>query len=124
MADITYNLTFARWLTAKAEPYMDFSDDFLYMTMLSRGVSEDKTLYVDTTDKQRDLCLADMYFAAANSSIKTGTQGESDGGWTHYVAIKNTVNRPGLMAMAKALYEKWGEPFFDMTSKIRMKKLY
>ena len=124
MADIASNLTFVRWLIAKAEPYMDFSDDFLYSTMVTRGITDDETLFSNTTEKQRDLCLADVYFAAATSSIKTGTQGESDGGWTHYVSIKNAVNRAGLMDMAKALYDKWDEPFLDPANKIHLKSLY
>jgi hypothetical protein len=124
MADIASNLTFARWLTAKAEPYMDFSDDFLFSTMVARGISDDATLLSDTTEKQRDLCLADVYFAAATSSVKTGTQGESDGGWTHYVSIKNAINRAGLLDMAKTLYKKWDEPFLDPTNKITLKPLY
>ena len=124
MADIASNLTFVRWLTAKAEPYMDLSYDFLYATMVARGITDDEVMFADATEKQRDLCLADVYYAAATSSIKTGTQGESDGGWTHYVAIKNTVNRDGLLRMAKALYDKWDEQFFDTTAKIRMRPLY
>ena len=117
-------MTFVRWLHTKAEPYMDLSDDFLYATMVARGVNNDATLLSATTERQRDLCLADIYFAAATSSVKTGTQGESDGGWTHYVAIKNSVNRQGLLDWAKALYDKWDEQFFDTTPKIRMRNLY
>ena len=124
MADIASNLTFVRWLNAKAEPYMDLSQDFLNAVLVARGITDDATMYSATTEKQRDLCLADVYYAAATSSVKTGTQGESDGGWTHYVAIKNTVNRNGLMALAKSLYDKWGEQFFDTTPKIRMQPLY
>lgn len=124
MASIVDNLTFVRWLTAKAEPYMDMSDDFLYSIMIGREIKDDNLMYSDVTKKQRDLCLADLYFAAATSSIKTGTQGESDGGWTHYVAIKNSVNRPGLLKAAKDIYERYGEPFIDMTPKMTMKKLY
>lgn len=124
MADIASNLTFVRWLTAKAEPYMDFSDDFLYTTMVARGITDDETMFADATEKQRDLCLADVYFAAATSSVKTGTQGESDGGWTHYVSIKNAVNRSGLLDMAKKLYDKWGEEYLDPTNKITIRPLY
>ena len=124
MANIASNLSFMQWLTSKAEPYMDLSDDFLRAVLVARGVYDDETLLSATTEKQRDLCMADVYFAAATSSVKTGTQGEADGGWTHYVAIKNAVNRSGLLDMAKALYDKWGEQFFDTTPKIRMKPLY
>ena len=124
MADISANLTFTRWLRAKAEPFMDFSDDFLFSVLIGRGINDDSLLLSEATEKQRDLCYADILFAAAVSSVKTGTQGESDGGWTHYIAIKNAVNRNGLLDMAKALYAKWDEPFTDPRNKIRMKPLY
>lgn len=124
MASIADNLLFVNWLRTKAEPYMDLSDDFLYASMVHRGIDDDTALLSDATDKQKDLCFADILFAAATSSVKTGTQGESDGGWTHYISIKNTVNRDGLLRMARALYEKWNEPFFDTTSQIRLSPLY
>lgn len=124
MADIASSMTFVNWLRVKAEPFVDFSDAFLYATMLSRGVTDDATMFNETTEKQRDLCLADIYFNAAVSSVKTGTQGEADGGWTHYVAIKNVVNRSGLLDMAKALYDKWDEDFLDPRTKIKLRDLY
>lgn len=103
---------------------MDLSDDFLFSVLIGRNITDDSLLYSDATEKQKDLCLADVYYAAAVSSVKTGTQGESDGGWTHYVAIKNAVNRSGLLDMAKALYDKWKVPFLDPRNKIRVKPLY
>ena len=65
-----------------------------------------------------------MYYGAAISSTKSGTQGEADGGWTHYVAIKNVVSRDALMQMAKDLYAKWGEAFTDPNPKITLRNLY
>lgn len=124
MADISSSFSFTRWLRAKAEPYADFSDDFLYATMVGRGINESEIMLSDASNKQKDLCLADVYYAVAISSVKTGTQGESDGGWTHYVAIKNASNRPALLRMAKLLYDKWGETFLDPTNKISFKPLY
>ena len=124
MADIASTITLFRWLQVQAEPYMDLSNDFLYSIMLHRGVTDDETYLSDTTEKQRDLCRADIYWAAATSSVKTGTQGESDGGWTHYVAIKNVANRDALLGWAKALYAKWDEAFLDPTPKVTMKPLY
>lgn len=117
-------MTMVTWLTAQTEPYIDLSEAFLYSILVKRGITDDETLVSEATERQKDLCLADIYFAAATSSVRTGTQGESDGGWTHYIAIKNSVNRAGLLDMAKNLYDKWGEPFADPTPKIRMKPLY
>lgn len=124
MASIADLMTIDRWLRAKTELILDMSDDFIYATLLHRGVDDDEALVSDLDERTRDLLLADVYFGAAVSSVKSGTQGESDGGWTHYVAIKNVVNRDALMQMAKDLYDKWDEPFIDPNPKIRMKNLY
>jgi len=124
MASIADNMTLDRWFRAKTELILDFSDDFIWATFLHRGVEDDETLVSDVDERTRDLILADAYYGAAVSSVKSGTQGEADGGWTHYVAIKNVVSRDALMKMAKDLYDKWGEPFADPNPKIRMKDLY
>lgn len=124
MASIAENMTLVRWLRAKTDPIIDYSDDFIYATLLHRGVTDDETLVGAVSEKTRDLILADAYYGAAVSSTKSGTQGEADGGWTHYVAIKNVISRDALMQMAKDLYAKWDEPFVDPTPKIRMKPLY
>lgn len=124
MADIASNMTITRWLRARVEAVMDISDDFIFSALLHRGVCDDELLVCEVSEKQRDLLLADMYVNAAISSVKTGTQGESDGGWTHYIAIKNSVNREGLLRMANDLYAKWGEPIVDTRPKIHLKPLY
>ena len=124
MASIADKMTLASWFKAKTDHIIDFSDEFMWATFLHRGVDEDTALVADTDEKTRDLILADAYYGAAVSSTKSGTQGESDGGWTHYVAIKNVVSRDALMQMAKDLYAKWDEPFTDPNPKIRMKPLY
>ena len=124
MASISDKMTLAGWFRAKTDHIIDFSDEFMWATFLHRGVDDDATLVADTDERTRDLILADAYYGAAISSTKSGTQGESDGGWTHYVAIKNVVSRDALMQMAKDLYAKWDEPFTDPNPKIRMKPLY
>ena len=124
MACIARNMTVARWLEAEASPYIDFPLEFLYAKMLRRGVMDDEALVSDLTERQLDLMLADMYVAAAMSSSKSGTQGEADGGWSHYVAIKNVVSRDALLRMAKDLYDKWDEPFSDPTPQITLNDLY
>ena len=124
MASIAESMTIARWLKAKTDLILDLSDDFIYATLLHRGVDDDEITFAEVDERTRDLILADTYFGAAVSSVKSGTQGEADGGWTHYVAIKNVINRDALMQMAKDLYDKWDEPFVDPNPKIRMKDLY
>lgn len=117
-------MTLASWLRAKTDLILDLSDEFIYATLLHRGVDDDETMVSEVDERTRDLILADTYFGAAISSVKSGTQGETDGGWTHYVALKNVVNRDALMQMAKDLYAKWDEPFVDPNPKFRMRDLY
>lgn len=124
MADIASNMTMVSWLTAKTSNIQDFTDEFIWATLLHRGISDDETTVDEVDERTRDLCLADMYYGAAISSTKSGTQGEADGGWTHYVAIKNVVSRDALMQMAKDLYDKWKEPFTNPNPKISLKNLY
>ena len=124
MASIADNMTMASWFRAKTDHIIDYSDDFIWATFLHRSVDDDEALVSDVDERTRDLILADAYYGAAVSSTKSGTQGESDGGWTHYVAIKNVVSRDALMQMAKDLYAKWGEPFTDPNPKIRVGNLY
>lgn len=124
MADIASSMTVYRWLDAEASPYVDFPAEFLYAKMMRRGVTDDETLVSEVTERQLDLMLADIYVGAAMSSAKSGTQGEADGGWSHYVAIKNVVSRDALLQMAKDLYDKWDEPFSDPTPKITLSDLW
>ena len=124
MASIADSMTIARWLRAKTDLIIDLTDDFVYATLLHRGVNDDEAMVSDVDERTRDLILADTYYGAAVSSVKSGTQGEADGGWTHYVAIKNVVSRDALLKMAKDLYDKWDEPFEDPKPKIRLKDLY
>lgn len=124
MASIADNMTLASWFRAKTDHIIDYSDDFILATFLHRSVDDDDALVSDVDERTRDLILADAYYGAAVSSTKSGTQGESDGGWTHYVAIKNVVSRDALMQMAKDLYAKWDEPFTDPNPKIRVGNLY
>lgn len=124
MASIADNMTISGWLRAKTDLILDLSQEFVWATLLHRGVDDDETLVSEIDERTRDLILADTYFNAAISSVKSGTQGEADGGWTHYVAIKNVVNRDALLQMAKDLYAKWDEPFVDPNPKFRMRDLY
>ncbi len=125
MADIASNMTMVRWLRAKVDHIIDISDDFIFATLLHRNITDDETLFSDVSERQADLCLADTYLGAAISSTKSGTHGESDGGWTHYISNKNVVSRDALMRLAKDLYDKWDEPFEDPAAiRIRLKDLY
>lgn len=73
------------------------------------------------TEKQLDLCTADLYLwcAATTPSTQNNTE-DSDGGWKHIEGGWQTsaFDKRELRAMAKELYEKWGE---NMPGKSKMK---
>lgn len=72
------------------------------------------------TQKQLDLCTADLYlWCAATPSTQNNTE-DSDGGWKHVEGGWQTsaYDKRELRAMAKELYEKWGE---NMPGKSKMK---
>ena len=60
-----------------------------------------------TTEKQRDLCLADLLMWLSSSSATTSGERISDGGWSHQKASKQVVDRAALIKRAQDLYAKW-----------------
>jgi hypothetical protein len=80
------------------------------MTVLFDNGLYEGTGVTDTTEKQRDLCLADLLVWLSYSSTVSSASSDSDGGWKHTDAVKNVANRAALANRAKALYEKWNSP--------------
>lgn len=62
------------------------------------------------SEKERDLCLADLLVWLSTSSTVTSAKSDSDGGWKHTDAVKNISNRAALARRAEALYKKWNSP--------------
>ena len=87
---------------------------------------EEGTRAADISEKQRDLCLADLLMWLASSSSATSGEYVSDGGWQHQKSNKNVVDRSGLRARAGQLYKKWDSPKLSeiSASKMMFKDLY
>lgn len=89
---------------------IDLTDATLASVLLRRGVSADAFIE-DVSDKDRDVCLADLYiYMSTAPSVKNNTE-DSDGGWKHteggyQIAV---ADKRAFRAMAKRLYAKWGE---------------
>ena len=77
----------------------------LFDNQLERG-----TCVSNTSEQQRDLCLADLLVWLSSSSTVSSAMSDSDGGWKHTEAVKNISDRDSLARRAKALYEKWLSP--------------
>lgn len=61
----------------------------------------------DTSEKQRDLCLADLLMWLSSSSTSSSGEYISDNGWSHQKSNKQVVDRAGLIRRAQELYAKW-----------------
>ena len=72
------------------------------------------------TEKQLYLCTADLYLWCATTPSTQNNTEDSDGGWKHVEGGWQTsaYDKRELRAMAKELYEKWGE---NMPGKSKMK---
>lgn len=74
----------------------------LYNNGVEQGVAMNKT-----TEKQRDLCLADLLMWLSSSSTSSSGEYISDSGWSHQKSAKQVVDRAGLVRRAQELYAKW-----------------
>jgi hypothetical protein len=99
--------TIENWLRGKID--YDIPSETMMTVLFDNGLYEG-TGVTDTTEKQRDLCLADLLVWLSYSSTVSSASSDSDGGWKHTDAVKNVANRAALANRAKALYEKWNSP--------------
>lgn len=65
------------------------------------------TPVANTSEKERDLCLADLLMWLSSSSTSSSGEIVSDNGWSHQKSAKQVVNRTGLAKRAQELYVKW-----------------
>ena len=95
------------------------ADNALNSILFKRKIAAE-AMASSLTEKQLDLCTADLYlWRAATPSTQNITE-DSDGGWKHVEGGWQTsaFDKRELRAMAKELYEKWGE---NMPGKSKMK---
>ena len=115
-------LTIERYLNGKVD--FNINEDTLEAIFADRRVTKG-TLLSNVTEKQKDLCLADLYMFMASSSTSTSGEYESDGGWQRQRSAKNVVDRAGYREMARELYAKWNvKPAGLSSGKVKMKPIY
>lgn len=114
-------MTIEQYLQGKVD--FNLTDANIQAILYDRGVAEGADMST-VTEMQKDLCLADLYMLLANSSVSSSGEYESDGGWQRQVSAKNVHNRTGLVALAKALYDKWKVATPETSGKITFKPLY
>ncbi|MCQ2141687.1 MAG: hypothetical protein MJY83_05015 [Bacteroidales bacterium] len=98
------SLTIEQWLAGMVD--FNLTESTVEAILLNNQVASG-TLAIMVSERQRDLCLADLYMWLATSSSSKGGEYVSDGGWQHQKSAKNVVDRAGLRARAQMLYKKW-----------------
>lgn len=113
-------MTIEQYLSGKVD--FNINENTISAILYDRNVAEGTAVNL-VSEKQKDLCLADLYVFVANSSTSSSSEYESDGGWQRQKSAKNIHNRAGWLEMANALYAKWGvEP--TSPSGLVLKNLY
>lgn len=92
------------WLRGKVD--FDIPDVAIMAILFDNEVAQGTDVSC-TTEKQRDLCLADLLMWLSSSSATTSGERISDGGWSHQKASKQVVDRASLIKRAQDLYAKW-----------------
>lgn len=77
------------------------------MAILFNNNVEQGASMTDISERERDLCLADLLMWLSSSSTSSSGEYISDGGWSHQKSAKQVVDRAGLIKRARELYAKW-----------------
>ena len=96
--------TIETWLKGKVD--FDIPSATIMAILFDNGV-EQGTPMQNTSEKQRDLCLADLLMWLSSSSTASSGEYISDNGWSHQKSNKQVVDRNGLIKRAQKLYAKW-----------------
>jgi hypothetical protein len=96
--------TIETWLRGMVD--FDVPDATIMAILFNNEVAQG-TPVGSTTEKQRDLSLADLLMWLSSSSTSSSGEYISDGGWSHQKSNKQVVDRAGLIKRAQDLYAKW-----------------
>ena len=77
------------------------------MAILFNNEVSQGTPMSEVSEKERDLCLADLLMWLSSSSVASSGEYISDNGWSHQKSNKQVVDRSGLIKRAQELYAKW-----------------
>lgn len=96
--------TIETWLKGMVD--FDVPSATIMAILFNNGVEQGKSM-TDVSEKQRDLCLADLLMWLSSSSTSSTGEYISDNGWSHQKSNKQVVDRAGLIRRAQDLYAKW-----------------
>lgn len=96
--------TIETWLRGMVD--FDIPDATLMAIVFNNEVASGSPV-ASVSEKERDLCLADLLMWLSSSSTASSGEMISDGGWSHQKSNKQVADRAGLISRARELYAKW-----------------
>lgn len=103
----------------------DVPEATIMAILFNNGVAVN-TPVANTSEKDRDLSLADLLMWLSSSSTSSSGEYISDNGWSHQKSAKQVVDRAGLVKRAQELYAKWDsdKAATAVGTRITMKSIY
>lgn len=115
-------LTIEQYLSGKVD--YNVPSEAIAAILADNGV-EEGDLLGEIPLEARELCLADLYMWVATSSSQSGTESESDGGWSRTKASKVVTDKAWFRQLARDIYKKWGSDKATLAGgRMTMKDLY
>lgn len=114
-------MTIEQWLTGSVD--FNLSETNIQKVLFDRAV-EAGTPAEAVSLRTRKLCYADILMFMVRSSVTTGGELISDGGWQHQKSAKNVFDRNALLDEANAIYGLYEPESVVTTGRIKMKNLY
>lgn len=107
--------TLLSWLQGKVA--LTISEETVNSICFDREVSPDMPA-ADVMQKERDLCLADLYMWCATLPTTTATIDDKNGNWEHKEGsvTMSGADKKHYRKLAYWLYKKWGVPKPNMSS--------
>lgn len=115
--------TIETWLRGKVD--FNFSQEAISAILYDRGVAEGAAM-ADVSEKDRDLCYADLLMYAASTSVQSSGEYVSDNGYQLQRAARNVYDRKAMRDNALRIYKKWDDAKADEAAgtNFRLKDLY
>ena len=109
--------TIETWLRGMVD--FDVPDATIMAILFNNKVTSGMPV-ANTSEMERDLCLADLLMWLSSSSTASSGEYISDGGWSHQKSNKQVVDRAGLVKRAQELYAKWNSDKADSAVGVRI----
>ncbi len=115
--------TIETWLRGKVD--FDFSQEAISAILYDRGIEEGAAM-ADVSERDRDLCYADLLMYAASTSVQSSGEYISDNGYQLQRAARNVYDRKAMRDNALRIYRKWDDAKAEEASgtNFRMRNLY